>query len=515
MLHGVSRVSTLSHPDLHVTQTQAGHQVRELSVIAGVGPSTHLGVFNADIRTLECALLERMYFAKVEGKFVAAPVPRRGLVQERLRKFKSLLVRKTHHVQTWSLEEVVDSYKGRKLRIYQAAKMNIDQRGLRRRDAVSVAFVKLEKCKLSGAPRCIQPRSSEYNVVLGQFIKPVEHAIYQGIRRVFGDGPTVMKGFDVTAIARIAKAKWDSVDDCIAIGLDAVKFDMHVSEPLLEWEHKTYESVLDLQGAEQSLFRRLCQWQRHNEGRGYCEDGKLKYKVKGKRFSGDMNTACGNCLDMCAMVWSYADSKGITVRLINNGDDCTVFMSRKDEDTFREGLSEWFLDMGFRMTVEPTAYQFEQLEFCQMHPVNTNRGWTMVRNIGTVLVKDAICMLPVDKEIAMRKWMYAIGECGLALSSGVPILQSFYQAYMRCGCPLGQIANAVQMESGMRMLRKELESKADIIVPEARLSVYIAWGITPDEQVAIEKYFDRWTYEHAPVDIGYTPTLFHGIRLSW
>jgi len=91
------------------------------------------------------------------------------------------------------------------------------------------------------------------------------------------------------------------------------------------------------------------------------------------------------------------------------------------------------------------------------------------------------------------KWMHAVGECGLALTSGVPIMQSFYRAYMRNG-KRGNVANAVFMDTGMSRMRGERESRFKHVLPEARLSVFKAWGITPDEQVALEEYYDSWEF---------------------
>jgi len=294
-------------------------------------------------------------------------------------------------------------------------------------------------------------------------------------------------------VARIIRGKWQSFNNPVAVGLDATKFDMHVSEGMLRWEHSVYERIYSGVGGELSELRKLLKWQRHNKGRGRCEDGSLTYSVKGKRASGDMNTALGNCIIMCALVHAYARDREVPVKLVNNGDDCVVFMEAEHLAQFSVDLDKWFLEMGFRMTVEPPVYELERIEFCQMHPIVTGAGWNMVRNIGTALVKDTMCTMPLDAKSA-RKWMYAVGECGLALTTGVPIMQAFYQAYMRNGNPNSNIGNAVAMASGLRMMRRELASKVTPVSDEARLSVFVAWGITPEEQIALETYYDSWSF---------------------
>ncbi len=484
----MSKTSSLEHPDLHTTYTGQKVEPRVLNFITGVSPEHNLGVNNADIHTLRTALLERMYFCSVSGAFVEPPQIKLNVIQPKLKEFTSKLVRNFHATPSTG-EEVVDMYKGRKRTIYQQALEDHAVYGLRRRDAFINAFVKVEKVNVSKAPRCIQPRRPVYNLCMGRYIKKVEHRLYKRIARVFGDGPTVMKGYTVQGVARIIKGKWDSFVNPVAVGLDATKFDMHVCEGMLKWEHSIYKAIYK----NDPYLAKMLRWQVDNRGFARCEDGTIRYKVKGRRASGDMNTALGNCLIMCALVWTYAQERGVDLKLVNNGDDCVVFMERESLPAFSRGLSEWFLEMGFRMVVEQPVFELEQIEFCQMHPVLGAGGYTMVRNIKVALIKDSLCTMALDNKAA-RKWMYAVGECGLALTSGVPIMQSFYSAYLRGGLP-SKINLAPQMQTGLSMMRGDLVSRVGTVTPAARLAVYVAWGITPDEQVELEKYYGSWSFE--------------------
>lgn len=491
-------MSTLTHKDLHLYPKMAGCRPREITKITGLAPQGSLGVFNPDLNTLATALLERMYYCVVEGKFVPAPEPSKKHVVWSLRGFRTRLMEVSCHVTALTLEEVVETYSGRKHTIYQNALVEIQRRGLRRKDAFSAAFVKVEKGNTAKAPRCIQPRKAPYNLCLGKYIKPLEHKIYKWIAKVFGDGPTVMKGYNVDQVASIARGKWDSFYHPVAVGLDATKFDMHVSAEMLAWEHSIYLNVFK----NNPELKKLLRWQMYNKGGGYCDDGKLRYSVKGKRFSGDMNTALGNCLIMCAMVWAYSKERGVETKLINNGDDCVVFMELEDLERFQVGLKEWFLALGFRMTIESPVEDFQRMEFCQMRPIRCCGGWTMVRNITTALTKDTLCTLPLTGEVGLRKWLYSVGKCGLALCGGIPIMQSFYNAYVREGIDdEGRIENAVQSQSGMRMLARGLKERDMVVSDASRFDVYVAWGITPDEQRAMEQYFDKWRFDYAPTDI--------------
>jgi hypothetical protein len=166
-----------------------------------------------------------------------------------------------------------------------------------------------------------------------------------------------------------------------------------------------------------------------------------------------------------------------------------VIMERQDMVKFSFGLDAWFLEMGFRMTVEPPRYVFEELEFCQMHPVYAGGLWKMVRNFDTAREKDSFSLLNLSNPSAYLKWLGAVGECGLALAGGVPIVQSFYQAMARVGLDSGML-RSVAMQSGFVMLTKRLEAKYIAVDDDARFSFYKAFGLTPDEQVALEEYYD-------------------------
>lgn len=493
-LSGVSRKSLLTHPGLTTKRHQSRPAPRSITRICGASPSTTLGIYNGDIDTLECALLERMYYCQQGDTFVGVPPVEPTVVADRLDAFRSAVFREHGYFTPVTLDDFVEMYKGPKKLLYSRAVESLSTMPVRRADATSKSFVKVEKGNPAKAPRVIQPRDPRYNAELGRYIKPIEHTLYQAIARVFGDGPTVMKGYNLEDVARISKAKWDSFDDPVAVGLDAKRFDMHVTLELLEgFEHKIYRDIF---GWSDSNLAKLLEWQVHNRGVGYADDGSLRYRVDGKRFSGDMNTALGNCLIMCAMVWSYSRCRGVHTKLINNGDDCVVFMEREDLPAFSMGLSDWFQDLGFRMTVEEPAFSFEELEFCQMHPVHCSGGWRMVRNVRTSLEKDSLCTRPILDYTTLQGWFTAVGDGGVAVAAGVPILQEFYQMYLRWGGGRQSriLANEV---CGMTFLSRGLVKETREVTEEARYSFFCAFGILPDTQLAVEEYFRNLDFSYS------------------
>jgi hypothetical protein len=160
------------------------------------------------------------------------------------------------------------------------------------------------------------------------------------------------------------------------------------------------------------------------------------------------------------------------------------------------------------MTVENTVYNLSEVEFCQMNLIHTGSGPIMVRKIQKAREKDSMSIIPLTSEKVFRKWMGAVGECGLALSSGVPIMQSMYECYKRHGVA-SRLGESVAMQSGSRILAKGLESRWAPVTDEARADVFTAWDITPDEQRVIEGYYDRLQLKYSTRGVDNLRELHH------
>jgi len=497
-VRGECSVSSLTHPNLIVRRTGEFVPPRKWFQLTGLGQRHTLGVHNPTIDVLARALLERAFMCEVESNVFVPPLGSSTAEWREMDVFVKKLDRcNGRHWHPVTAEQFVDMYHGPKRTIYEAARLDlIREPRLLSRDSRSDVFAKFEKADLNKAPRCIQPRSPRYNVLVGKYIKPVEHRIYRSIAKVFnvefgGDQPTVIKGYNVERVADILRNKWERFADPICIGLDAKKFDMHVSVPALRMEHSVYLNMY----RNDPKLKKLLSYQINNSGRGRCADGDLKFKIDGIRFSGDMNTALGNCTIMCACIWTWAKKVGVTIELSNNGDDCVVFMERVDEVRFRVGLSEWFATKGFRMDVEPTVDVFESVEFCQSKPVYNGKEYVMCRSLPTVLVKDSMCLVQIENVKCFKLWTAAVGMCGGSLSTGVPVMQSFYRAYRRAGRGAkpskGYIAS-IYKNTGQFERMGKLSYGVREIEARARLSFWIAHGITPDVQEELERYYDGY-----------------------
>lgn len=483
------RPPTRSSHQLVVLRNGQPCKQRTYHVVSRMGDNHDLGVFNNNVSAVERAMVERYFLCKVgEGYQPALRTNRGAWDTEVLREFRRECVSYVSARATKVSErEVVNMYRGAKRRIYENALRSLYRTPINRKDASLRPFTKFEKQSLSKAPRIINPRSPRYNLKLGQYLKLAEKLYYKAINRIWGEHTehTVIKGLNPFESARVMKSKWDRFKDPIALGLDATKFDMHVSIWALAFEHSIYDGTFN-----SATLRELLSWQLLNSGTAYCPDGQVKFKMPGTRSSGDLNTSLGNCLLMCALIHEMCRKLGVDAELANNGDDCVLMFERTELQKVLECVPGFFAEKGFRMTVEAPVDIFEQLEFCQSRPVLLAGGWCMVRNVRTCLKKDPMCLVPIQNTKVWRKWLAAVGQCGLATVPGCPVLQSFYGAFERSGSRTTKRFNE-HVFRNTSMVERATKGKPTTILDTARASFYRAFGITPDYQIALEHYFDR------------------------
>jgi hypothetical protein len=499
--------SQLTHPALTVRKfLGALPHVRKFYQVVGFSLPNNYLVHNSSINNLARGVLHRVFYARG----LPPPQPREGLYTGRLRYFRNTLVRCFSSTTPVERQEFVEYYKGRRKTLYQRACDSLLSRSISRKDANIRAFVKAEFINsdrnVDPDPRVISPRDPRYNVEVGRYLRPIEHRIYAAIARIFG-GPTVLKGYNAKEMGQIFADKWANFRKPVAIGLDASRFDQHVSVEALKWEHSVYNGIY-----HSNELRKLLKWQLRNKVTGHCRDGKLRYETNGCRMSGDMNTAMGNCLIMCALVHCYLSNRGINGSLANNGDDCTVIIESRDLDRFNEGLSEWFLEMGFRMVVERPVFNLEEIEFCQTHPIYTPDGYVMVRNFPKAISKDCLSLKDFSSPAVCKSWLDAVGQGGLALTGGIPVYQDFYSAYVRIATEIVVPKRrsrpnskrrhvATELTGGLAWLSKNMERRYAVVDPRTRHSFYIAFGVTPDMQVQLERYYAKLCFHYRVVKL--------------
>lgn len=358
------------------------------------------------------------------------------------------------------------------------------------------AFVKSERtdgnAKVNPDPRVIQFRDARYCVEVSRFLKPIEEHLYRlkGVSCGVARSRNVAKGLNQVERAHLFNQKFSNFSSPVVLSLDASRFDKHVGVELLQLEHSIY-----LASNPNPWFKALLKQQLSN--RCYSSKG-IRYKTAGKRMSGDMNTALGNCTIMLMMLLAFMDWCP-KWDCLDDGDDVLVFIEQGSLDEFNSKCKDAFLSFGMQIKVEHVSTTPSDVEFCQSKIIRTCLGPKFVRNPLKVL-SCALTGIRYYRDVhARRNLLYSIGTCELVLNLGVPILQSFSEAIRRVTS--GKLNSNFLGESEARF-RRELRNTdfklTDVqplpITVEAREDFYVAFGISPEDQVRIEGAFKTWNF---------------------
>jgi len=483
-------------------------KIRKFFKLEGMGVrGNEISAHNHSLKNVLRALVERRFLVKSKdgSSLVPPPQPKIGVVRKRLANVKRSIIAMIPKPTRMTMSEFIDTRPSRLRKRYTDAMSSYIKFGLSEVQAWINHFIKFEKVNLTKKsdrfPLKIKPRTHEYNLRLGMFLSPIEgfggsHPMYDALASLFG-GPTVMKGMNAEQVATNIVDASQMVSDrsqhqeqgLVWIGCDASRFDQHVSKDMLKWEHSIYLELY-LNHPELSELRWLLKQQLKTKATTYTQDEegvqyKVSYQDEGQRSSGDMNTGLGNCIIMCAMLYTYLKMVGITnVRVINNGDDAVIIMTGSDYASFcQESFKDWFLEMGFTMTMEDPVYELDQLEFCQSHPVKTPDGWIMVPNIDN-LNKFGVALVDKSK---IDDWIREVGVAGRLWLAGIPIWYQYFCQYPHDGKESSRPALTEQNAWSLYWNSLGIAERSLEVAEETRVSFYNAFGITPQEQRAAEE----------------------------
>lgn len=352
--------------------------------------------------------------------------------------------------------------------------------GIRRQDSFLTEMQKLEfyaedKIELK-EDRGIQFRSPTYNAALARHLHHFEHRLYSRARNEDGT-PQIAKGRSPIERGLLLAGMSESFSDPVYVLMDHSRFDAHVNWELLEEEHKMY---LRARGYNQELWQ-LLQWQKKNIGFSH---GGIVYRIKAKRCSGDLNTGLGNSAINLGLIKSWLSLSGVTkYRILLDGDDSVVIIERADIAAV-DIVKAHMLECGMVTEVE-VVDDIQRAEFCQSRVCWGALGPTMVRNPHKVL--DVLTKSPRwldDKQARGVLAASALGE--LMQAPGVPVIS------VAASCLLTMAASIprfVTPDAYERFMVYKTKTVTAVVDETMRNSFAEAWGISVQEQVAIEQYY--------------------------
>jgi hypothetical protein len=109
-------------------------------------------------------------------------------------------------------------------------------------------------------------------------------------------------------------------------------------------------------------------------------------------------------------------------------------------------------------------------------------------DLESTLAKDLVSTKPIHNEQSWNYFRGAIGDCGEALATGVPIYQNFYQ-YLKRGAGEARARDDGEV-TGMMNLARGMRRGTQPIHDSTRVSFFRAFGVEPGRQRLLEGVYD-------------------------
>lgn len=491
-----------SHPWLKVSRwVPKKVKVRKTYELAGCGSRQCYRAYNVSVNAMERAFKERMYYYKDdEGDWKNVPRPELGILEEDAAQFIKLCKAFATYAHPIKVRDFPSHFAGQKRARYQKAVDELMKTSNWNYQLFAKVkhFLKFETYNLTlkpnPKPRGINPRSDEFLVLVGCYIKPLEKKIYKVLEQIFGYD-IIFKGKNQKERASLFHGYYSIFDDPVSIEEDASAFEASVSSEWLSFTHAIY--ALFTPGDR--MLKRLLQFVLLSVGSAFCQDGKVNFKFEG-RGSGDPDTSLGNCLISAFQFWLFMKQMGISKHRCGiDGDDKTPIMERSDAERSGLKIKEFYWKRGFRITCGKIERDFEKLVFCGSQPVCVNGEWLMVRKPKQCVSKDTISRKPLSSDKTFRRWIKSVGECGMAQNGGVPVLQEFYAMLDRNALGAKAFEKDSFMNEAYSHKVRGMSRKYEQITETTRASFCMAFGISPSEQETIERHFKQLSLSYSNV----------------
>lgn len=353
------------------------------------------------------------------------------------------------------------NYSGAKRAVYRRAAENLLSGGFHYYHARVRMFVKPDKYPAAEigvkAPRAIQFRSPEFNLMLAKFLKPIEEYLYALPEKIFA------KGYSNVERGAILKEKWEMFADPVAILIDHSKFDSSITPILLNMLHKFY-----LKFNPSRTLKRLLKYQLRNVG--YTRGG-IKYIVKGTGMSGDFDTALKNCiLNWFVLQRVFRDQAEYFI----DGDDAVVILERRAWGRCKRRLS--FFSVAGLVTKVQCVGSFNQIKFCQLSMLDSG---VMVRDPQRAI---SHFLVTLKQYVGPARMKYLRGKVlGLFHSTQrSPILYYLFKELSTFW------PGRVLLDDDIRRL-VELNPLVGGPTEEDRIAYYGVFGFSIDEQLRLER----------------------------
>jgi hypothetical protein len=391
--------------------------------------------------------------------------------------------------ETWSYLQTAKSYSGRLGRRYDEAERSLRVDGaLRREDWYLRPFLKAEKgnCVIKRVkPRLIYPRSPRYNLMLASRLKPFEHWVWARLTARWvcrgGVGRVCAKGLNPVQRASLIARKMSNLVDCRVMEVDGKAFEAHVGPDQIALEHAVYHAAFPGDGRLRELLRK----QQVLEGTLPCG---AKFSRPGARASGDYNTGLGNSLVMIATVTGVLRTYGIPFDVLVDGDNALLFLRACDLGRVVLNLyGDVVAQCGQELTLERPTSVLEEVRFGRSAPVYVAGKYRMVRDWRAVLSGALSSHRWLTEPRFVSEWVRGVAACELSLARGEPIVQQWALSLQAVWGGPGGVREHPHTDLVFKGAWFAASDEAVEVSMESRLSFERAFGVSPEEQLSIEK----------------------------
>lgn len=364
-------------------------------------------------------------------------------------------------------------YVGGKRRVYLRACEFIDAESFGKSfDARVSMFIKPDKYPVSEIeqkpPRAIQFRTPKYNLMLGSYLKDLEHQFY-GVSTGPSGTRDIAKGTNVQQRAFLLLQKQDSFKDPVFLNIDYSKMDSCVRV-----EHQVAMFKWYLWHFPSKLLRALLNAQLRNSCR--TKSG-IRYGMRGTRCSGDFNTGFENTLLNWVVLRYVSFVADVVVELFLDGDDSFIIMEKGDAAKFKQQL-HLFGQLGFEAKCN-WAGHISELEFCHTKliegPIPT-MARDPVRALAHLNVSLRHYPAKVWPRLAQSRYL-----CEIYSNPGMPVLGPICRRLLPDVKPLWDADTWAKFTANV-------DVRFVGITAATRQSYWRAWGLDPYDQELLENH---------------------------
>lgn len=384
-------------------------------------------------------------------------------------------------------EVVKHSPQSRRNRIRNAF-ANIDKNGWSDAYARVKTFTKFEtfpdatgEREMVKSARLIQHRSDEYCYTLARYLKPIEwKTLYKQARGKHRGQRLFAKGMTPSARGSWLDDAWESYNRPVALCADHSSYDAHLTIDKRRFEWAYYEKF-----CRSGRLRHLLSLQRYNR----CKTANgIRYQMEATMCSGDYNTSLGdNVINLAILLYA---TRNVRCHILVDGDDSIIIMDQSDRPFF----DNCFSSAGLTTKAE-WVFEKALVDFCQSRFVQLAHGSSFVRNPYRVWSKSAYTCKTYPDHVWPRL-VKAVGLCELACNRGVPVLQEYAKMLVRASGKARVLQHDLQellAHRNVAMIFSELP-----VDNRARLGFFEAFGIPPQQQLALELWFSQAELPIAP-----------------